>query len=536
MRTRSFTFGDLIDEHRRSRPSRLAVVDGTTRLTYQQLHQRVERLTAALHGRGVTRGDRVLWLGQNSFRVLELLLACAKLGTILCPANWRSSEAELHFILADLDPSVVVWQNQDIGAVVRGARTAAAGDDQATKAWWIRHDDTEHDDTDHDDTDQEDTAAGDPGEAGYEAVVRSGQGEVPAGEVGGTDPLLAFYTAAFGGRPNAALLSHDALIVQDLIVGRMQAITDETVFLNSGPLFHVATFMSTNATLHHGGTNVFIRRTDPEEMCKAIESERCTHAVIMGPTLDAIIECNARLGCDLTSLWPTGDPNENRSTIVTPEGAPWRSRPGGYGQTEVVGLASFLGLGSASAGGAGRPGPGLGMRLVSEGGQEAGDGEVGEIVVRGLTVMSGYWNRPELNAERSRGGWHHTGDLGRRERDGSLTFVGPRTTLIKSAAENIYPAEVEACLTGHPAVKDVCVIGVPDPVWAQRIKAVVVLREGMAALAEDLVDFCRSRIASYKKPSVVEFVAMLPRTPAGAIDRVEVDRRFGGGGYPGTQP
>ena len=108
--------------------------------------------------------------------------------------------------------------------------------------------------------------------------------------------------------------------------------------------------------------------------------------------------------------------------------------------------------------------------------------------------------------------------------------------MIKSAAENIYPAEVEACLAGHPAVREVCVIGVPDPVWAQRVKAVIVLREGMVAPAEELVDYCRTRIASYKKPSLIEFVAALPRTSTGAIDRDRVDRQFEGGGYPGTRP
>jgi long-chain acyl-CoA synthetase len=174
------------------------------------------------------------------------------------------------------------------------------------------------------------------------------------------------------------------------------------------------------------------------------------------------------------------------------------------------------------------------VRVVDTSGAEVAVGEVGEIVVRGAAVMNRYFRRDELNASRARGGWHHTNDLGRREADGSLTFIGPLTAMIKSAAENIYPAEVEACIAAHPAVREVCVIGVPDEVWAQRVKAVIAVREGMTVDDGELIDFCRSRLASYKKPTVIERTAALPRTPLGFIDREAVDAAFGGGGYPGS--
>ncbi len=515
------TFGDLVSEHRRSRPARVAVVDGDVRLTYVQLDDRVNQLANGLLAAGVAPGDRLAWIGQNSFRLLELLLAGAKIGAIVCPVNWRSSEAELVFILGDLDPAIVVWQEQELGHTALAARGAAAAAGVATRAVWLQHDG--------------DASAG-SAEGSYESLVAASSADEPDIEVHGDDPLLAMYTAAFAGTPNAALLSHSALIVQNLVIGRVQDITDETVFLNSGPLFHIATFMSTNATLHHGGTNVFVRRVDPEEMCQVIEAERITHAVIMGPTLGAIIERNASGVHDLTSLWPTGDPNDNRSTIVTPDSAPWRHRPGGYGQTEVIGLATFLALGSASDGKAGRASPAVIVRVLNDDGREVGPGEVGEIVVRGPAVMNGYFGRDELNAERSRGGWHHTNDLGRREADGSLSFIGPRTALIKSAAENIYPAEVEACIASHPAVREVCVIGVPDAKWTQRVKAVIVVRDEMTVTDDELIEHCRARLASYKKPSIIERTTALPRTQVGFIDRQAVDAGFGGGGYPGLLP
>ena len=159
-------------------------------------------------------------------------------------------------------------------------------------------------------------------------------------------------------------------------------------------------------------------------------------------------------------------------------------------------------------------------------------GETGEIVARGPTVMNGYWNRPEENEYRTRGGWHHTNDLGRREVDGSITFIGPATRMIKSAAENIYPAEVEGCIARHPAVAECAVIGVPDERWTQSVKAIVALHPDADATVDDIIEHCRQAIASYKKPRTVEFVDKLPRAGF-AVDYDALDARFGGGGYPG---
>jgi long-chain acyl-CoA synthetase len=172
--------------------------------------------------------------------------------------------------------------------------------------------------------------------------------------------------------------------------------------------------------------------------------------------------------------------------------------------------------------------------MVDPDGAEVPDGETGEIVARGPIITNGYHARPALNAERFRGGWWHTGDLGRRHHDGSITFVAPFTRIVKSAAENIYPAEVEGCLLQHPAVREAAIIGIPDKRWTQRVLAVVVLEPGAEATADELIDHCRSRIASYKKPGVVEFAQALPRR-GWAVDYDELDRRHGGGGYPGSR-
>jgi long-chain acyl-CoA synthetase len=445
-------------------------------------------------------------LGQNCHRLLECLLAAARSGSIFCAANWRQTADELAFVIDDLQPSVVIWQADEIGPAVQEARNLAA-----RAATWIQHD-----------TDSSD---------GYESLVASASRDEPAGEADPGSPVLQMYTAAFSGRPNGALLSHTAIIVQSLMMARLQEIDWDYVYLNSGPLFHVATLMTTMATFQLAGTNVFTPRVEAEELCRLIERERCTGAFLIGPTINQILELNLDGRYDLKSLRTFGGRPE-WNEMITVDTSPWGKRPGGYGQTEVMGMLTFGAVGGPAQGSAGRPSPVAQVRIVDPEGNEVPAGEIGEIVARGPTVMTGYHDRPDVNAERQAGGWHHTNDLGRREPDGSISFVGPKTRLIKSAAENIYPAEVEGCISRHRAVAEAAVIGVPDPKWTQSVKAVVVLKSDATATAEDIIEHCRASIASYKKPRSVEFIDRLPRQGF-AVDYDALDERFGGGGYPG---
>jgi long-chain acyl-CoA synthetase len=407
-------------------------------------------------------------------------------------------------VIDDLTPTVVVWQQEEIGDAVRGARAAATYDTR-----WIRHD----------------------GDSEYEDFVARGAPNDLDDDAGDEAPLLLIYTAAFDGRPNAAMLPSRALIAQGLLMAPWSGIDANYVFLNSGPLFHIGTFMPNLSTFVAGGTNVFVRRADGDELCRAIARWKVTGGFVVGPMVDAIVAANAGGRYDLTSFrgrrgHPTFD------GWVQPDDSSWGRRAGGYGQTEVMGMATFNLLAPDGIGTHGRPSPLVDLRVVDPDDRELARGETGEIVVRGTTVMCGYWNRPELDADRSRGGWHHTNDLGRYEADGSFTFVGPKARMLKSAAENIYPVEVENCLKLHPAVADCAVIGVPDDRWVQAVKAIVVRRDNAEVTVDELVEHCRTRIASYKKPGSIEFVDALPRNGF-AVDYDALDAEFGGGGYPG---
>jgi len=326
------------------------------------------------------------------------------------------------------------------------------------------------------------------------------------------------------------MLSQSAIIWQSMMVVDVFDLSQQTVTLVSGPLFHVAMTQYMMGTFVIGGTNVFMRRWHGTEAAETIQRHHCSLAFLFHQTAQELANLNRDGRYDFTCLRsPSLSPEWDAMVTLAP-----RRHLMGYGQTEVMGIASFEYYGHGQATSVlGKSGPVIQIRIFDEDGHEMPQGTPGEIVMRGPTVMNGYWRRPELNASRHRDGWHRTGDLGKREADGSLSFIGPKTRMIKSGAENIYPAEVESCLRQHAAVADCAVIGVPDDKWVQSVKAIVRLKPGSPASAEELIEHCRQHIASYKKPRAVEFVGAVPRLKSGEIDYARLDAAFGGGGYPG---
>lgn len=497
------TLGDVVRENSRRFGDRIAAVDAERRYDYRTLDERTTRLANALADHGVKPGDAILWLGQNSVRVLELLLAASKLGAVLYPANWRLSALELGQIELALDPAVVFYQLQEIGDVTQAARDRIGSRDN-----WFCHDEND-------------------GEA-YEALIAAGSPVDAETPVDPRDPVLGIFTAAFHGKPRAALLSSENLILQGVVNAHFRGITTDDVFLVSGPLFHMGIYMELIPILLYGGTNVFVRRVEPREICRIIEAEKCTLAYLFDLTQNQMVEVNADREFDLSSLRSAIGPqgwfdHVNRDTSLV------ASRWGGYGQTETSGLATFAAIGPDPIGRAGRSSPLAQVRIFTDSGDEAAVGVVGEIAVRGPQVITDYRGGGQLTCR----GFRLTGDLGRREADGSITFIGPKRQMIKSGNENIYPAEVESCIRELPDVADVAIIGVPDERMAQSVKAVVVLHDGAAADEGAIDAHCRAHIAPYKRPRSYEFVAELPKRDGGT-DYKELDRRFGGGGYPSS--
>jgi long-chain acyl-CoA synthetase len=501
---RQHSYADVLREHRRSRPHVIAAIDSGKSITFTELDQRVNRLVSSLRRRGIGQGDRLLWLGQNSFKVLELLLAAAKMGAVLCPANWRMTVNEIRRTVDDFDPKVIFWQEAETGEVHRKSRLG-----WQEGRLWIQHDGAEID--------------------CFNDLIDEGEDEDPDLVIPSDAPLLAIYTSAFTGRPGAAMLSHNSLLLQALINARGQAVGEDTRYMVSGPMFHIGVLMGGLATFVCGGTCIFVARPDGAEMVRLIAEHRVTHAFVPQPLIAKMAETVTAEKLDVSSLFARPDLGDWEHPLVIPSDAPARRNRKTYGQTEISGTAIAGWLGGE---GAGRPNPVTQVKLLDDEGKEVPPGAVGEICVRGPMVMNGYYNRPDENARRARHGWHQTNDLGRRLTDGSIVFVGPKTTMIKTGIENVYPTEVEACIRQLDQVADVCVIGVPDPVWDQNVKAVVVLKSGARLSAEEIIEQCRANIASYKKPKTVVFVDALPKDGNGQVSRDAVDAAHGGGGYP----
>lgn len=504
-------------------PNRCAVVDRASgvRLSYAQLQRRVDALAIAWQGLGVDEGARVLWLGQNSFRVLESLLCCAKLGAIFCPVNWRQSAQELAFVFDDVEPALLLWQAQEIGerlypVLVKAQEKAIPcwQHDGLSGAWPAEHviDCT--------------LVLGEP-QSDYEMLLASASVASQAPVLpSDQDAVLMLYTAAFSGKPNGAVISHRAIVHQSQTYSNIKGIDAQACYLNVGPLFHVATLMETLATFYVGACNVFIRRADAEEICKAVAQEQCNSAFLLPPIIEQIIALSKQQAVSLKSLNMLAGSQE-WDALVSVDDSRWGSSPYGYGQTETFAYATYSAIGDKNIGNMGCVQPGVQICILDESGVKLSVGQVGEIAVRGPTVLLSYWNRPELNAQRSSDGWHRCNDLGALESDGSLRFIGPKGRMIRSGQENIYPVEVEQCLNKHVAVLQSVVVAIPDDRWDQRVLAVVVLEEGQQCDAQTLIAFCKEHIASYKKPKDIVFVAELP-TSNGVIDVEKVDALYGG--------
>jgi long-chain acyl-CoA synthetase len=507
--TFDISLADIVVSHAASHPQKTATVFGERRQTYRELEQRTARLASALAQQGVNASEPVLWMGQNSDRLLEVVLACARLGAIVCPANWRLSEDEFVHVLEDFAPRVVFWQREEIGTTVESARNHS----EAAKAalWYC--------------IDKE-------GACEYESLLTGGRAELPALAVKGTSPLMAIYTAAFSGKPRGALMTHQAIITQGTLFGTLQEIDSDYTFLNSGPMFHIGNWMSTWPTFLFGGTNIFVRRVVAQELLDIIHRERCTGAYLVHSTQEEMAALNCQGDWDISCL--KGFPGSPAwSAMTSPGTSLWHRRVGGYGQSETMGLITFTAFAAQMSGTHGRPSPLVVIKLADDQGSEVAAGEVGEILVRGPAVMAGYYRRDAEPEQRLLNGWHRTNDLGRREADGSLVFIGPKQRMIKSGVENIYPAELERVVQALPGVNAAAIIGVPDTKWIQIVVAIVVRESGHAVTETDVIEHCRAHLASYKKPSRVIFTESLPRQASGLVDYDQLDADHGGGNYPG---
>jgi acyl-CoA synthetase (AMP-forming)/AMP-acid ligase II len=502
MGLRDFTLHTIVARNTHLHGARTAFVFEGQRITHAQYHARAERLAVGLHRAGLAHGDRLCILAQNRLEFLDAYAAAARLGAIVVPVNWRLTADEIAHVVRDTAPKLLLADPQY----------------QATTAALVPHCPSITGCYGFD-------AAGE-GFLPYEDLLRA-DGPAPAVDVSSDDGFVIVHTAAVGGNPRGALLSHRGLLTANLQLIQQWSLGPDDANLGMLPLFHVSGLGLFLAVLQAGGTTVLSPRFDPAAAARQIAEHRITVFSEFAPMLGAILDQAG--DADLSSLRAVSGLDTPETIARFQAACPGAAFWSGYGQTEVSGMATLAPF-AERPGAAGRPALMTEVAIVDDLDNVLPAGQTGEIVVRGPTVFNGYWNLDEDNKQTFRGGWHHTGDMGRLDADGYLWYAGrsPAKELIKPGGENVYPAEVERVVLEHPAIAEVVVIGVPDAQWGEAIKAVCVCRAGAAAPdPTEVIEFVGARIARFKKPKHVVFVDALPRTTAGPVDRMRVRAEHG---------
>jgi fatty-acyl-CoA synthase len=490
-------------------PDTTAIFFEGRKFSYREFGERVNSLAQAFLELGAKKGDKVAAMLYNSNHIVEVYLAAAKMGAVFAPINFRFKENEAFYILDHSDAVVFVY-GEEFGELVASLRAKLP----KVKAYICVGKCT-------------------GGEAlEYEGLIARFPPKEPEVEVAEADECQLMYTSGTTGKPKGALITHGNVLwnLVNTMIAREDIPGDTSLVV--GPLYHTAA-LNNHFTIRVAlaGTSVIMRRFDPTEMMELIEKERINvvsgspsvfNLLLQLPDLEkydtrSVTKCTAG-----AAILPVE--TKNRLLEVFPN-------CGGvydvYGCTEASPCITILSAVDSLRKHAcvGKPLTFLEARVVDEDGKEVPVGEVGEVVCRGPIVMKGYYKDEEGTKEALKGGWLHTGDLARVDEEGFFYIVDRKKDMVISGGENIYPREIEEILYTHPKIADAAVIGVPDDIWGESVKAVVVLKEGKTMTEEEVIEFCQRNLASYKRPRTVDFVDALPRNPSGKVLKTELRAR-----------
>jgi fatty-acyl-CoA synthase len=461
--------------------------------TYRELGERTDRLAAGLHASGLRRGDRLAVLSETRPEYVELYTAAARLGVALITLNVRLHPDELAVIVASARPTALVTS----GALAPSAD--AIRDRARSVTAWYCLDET----------------------PGFGELPRS---DAPAPEPAARphDLHVVLYTSGTTGPPKGAMITQQAAAIRGLRLAQWFGLTPDDGFIGWVPMFHCAGDESLYGTLLTGGRFACLRRADPTRILDLVERDRLTWTLLLpGVITDVLAEPVGTRNLD-SFRFAIGYANMMPTVVEQLTAKYGISFCDAFGQTET---SYVLAHGFSGPGETPHlrktPTPLVDVNIVDPEMCEVPDGTPGECVVRGPGLMSGYLDDPTATDEAFRGGWLHTGDVLRRDADGTLAFVDRVKYLIKTGGENVYPAEVEQAIAGHPGVQEVCAYGVPDERWGETVKVAVVRAPGTDVTAAEIVERCRERLAGFKCPRYVAFLdaADIPRSTTGKLQR-----------------
>tara|TARA_Y100001934_G_scaffold276650_1_gene373669 strand:+ start:720 stop:2237 length:1518 start_codon:yes stop_codon:yes gene_type:complete len=502
MSAMGMTIYDLLRRSASMYPSANAIVHEGGTLSYAELSSRVDRLAAGFAGLGLAHGTRVCVLAQNHLEYFELYFACAKLGLVVYPVNWRLTATEIGHVLTRAEPEVMVFDQEmaTLTAEVRELESASK-----VSHWYCI-----------------DGAADNAGAIADLYV----HGDSPQTSTSADDIAVVISTAAVDVIPRGAALTSANIAANNVQIMMSMGLKNDECHLLCLPMFHITGLGFAWAMIHCGGCNVITTKFDPAAAVSLIDKHNVTLLGSFPPLLVTLLDQADAAGSKLESLRHVAGleaPDTAKRLQDSTNATFWI----GFGQSETSGFVSVQPY-FERPGSAGKPSALSQVELRDDDGQTVPVGEVGEIVVRGPVVMHSYFGQPDVTEHTFRDGWHHTGDLGRFDEDGYLFYAGrkPEKELIKPGGENVYPHEVESVIDEMEAVRGVCVFGVADPKWGEAVKAVIEAGADVIS-ADDVREYVGSKIGRFKRPSKVEFVAAIARADDGSVDREAVKAEFG---------
>jgi len=503
-------------------PDRPAMTFEGKSTTYGELNERVNRLANLLLSSGVQKGDMVAILQVNCPQYVETYFATAKTGAIFVPLNFRAKEDELTYMINNCEAKIVIVGERYVELVNKMRANLP-------KAEHFICIETKPD-----------------GFKNYEEELTSASPEDVFTEVDDDDITILMYTAGTTGRPKGVPLTHNSF--STYVLENVTPVDPELEEVNllTVPLYHVAGIQAVMAAIYGGRTLAMMRQFEVKEWMKAVQDQKANRAMLVPTMLKRIVDDPDFDKYNLSSL-----------KVVTYGAAPMPFEvikkaievlPGvmfinAFGQTETASTITSLGPEDHVITGSeeekakklkrlqssiGRPMADVQIKIVDDDGKEVPTGTVGEIQAKGPRVMGGYWKDEEKTKKAlTPDGWLRTGDKGYVDEEGYIYLAGRGDDMIIRGGENISPEEVEDALYAHPAVEEAAVIGVPDPDWGQEPKAVVVLKKGQTATTDELMEFCRQKLSSFKRPRYVVFIDELPRTSTGKVLKRDLRDKHG---------
>lgn len=477
--------------------------------TFRELDRRSNRVANALIERGVLPGDRICILDQNHDEFFEVIFGIAKAGAVYVPVNWRLAPPEVLYVVNDAAAKILFAGSafaacvEKIQGEFKTVQTVISFSSES--ATW----------------------------ESYQSLCEGRAETDPYREILDSDTTWQLYTSGTTGSPKGAELTTSNLIAlmgfSPTLFGGMR---EGERTLIAMPLYHIGGSGYALVALAAGTALVVLREFNPARALDVIQNQKVNHAFLVPAALLFMLQAENCASVDLSSLRAVAYgaapiPEDLLRRAIQRFGCEFFQV---YGLTETSGGVTRLRFEDHDLTGphrhrlksCGQPLFGIDIRVVDGTGQDKAPGEIGEIIIRSPQVMKGYWHAPEATARAIRDGWFYSGDAGTIDEDGFIYIQDRVKDMIVSGGENIYPAEIENCLFGHPAVADAAVIGVPDEKWGESVKAVVVLKPGVSATAEEIIEFCKGKIANYKRPKSVDFAQSLPRNPTGKILKREL--------------